>query len=330
MQRDMSFALRSLKKSARTSRWFALFPCGLGIGLTTNVYSTKWAMVFRDLPAAANAKSLVMIEKPVSYYYVEQFREQKNLVAGVSAFQTGIRFNVTFQGDLNAKPERVFGQLVSPDYFSTLGVQPQRGHVLNLKFDRSGDAPSVVITDRFWRNRLNASPDAVGQILRLNGQIATIVGITPHDFNGALDDPAASPTEIFVPVTVPASLAPELANDVLRQRNAREFVALICLAPHVTIESAEAGLDAVTRNLDVAGSFFASAHRQCQARKLNSLRNSTARSSRIKTCDRRIFYCADGIGDDARLRESRQHANCTRSQSPKRIGNSSGHRRQPF
>jgi putative ABC transport system permease protein len=249
MQRDMSFALRSLKKSPGFAL-VCIISMGLGIGLTTNVYSTKWAMVFRDLPAAANAKSLVMIEKPVSYYYVEQFREQKNLVAGVSAFQTGIPFNVTFQGDLNAKPERVFGQLVSPDYFSTLGVQPQRGHVLNPAFDRSGDAPSVVITDRFWRNRLNASPDAVGQILRLNGQIATIVGITPHDFNGALDDPAANPTEIFVPVTVPASLAPELANDVLRQRNAREFVALICLAPHVTIESAEAGLDAVTRNLD--------------------------------------------------------------------------------
>jgi predicted permease len=46
------------------------------------------------------------------------------------------------------------------------------------------------------------------------------------------------------------TLAPELANDALHQRNAKQFLAIICLAPNVTIESAEAGLDAVTRNLD--------------------------------------------------------------------------------
>ncbi len=87
---------------------------------------------------------------------------------------------------MNAKPERVFGQLVSPDYFSVLGVQPQRGRVLSPELDKPGDAPVVVISDRFWRNRLNSSPNALGQILRLNGQIATIVGITPKNFNGAL------------------------------------------------------------------------------------------------------------------------------------------------
>ena len=220
---------------------------GLGIGLTTNVYSSKWAILYRNLPAAANAPNLVMPDKPVSYYYVEQFREQKSLFAGVAAFQSGIPFNVTFQGGINSMPERVYGQLVSPDYFSVLGVQPQRGRLLSAALDRAGDAPAVVITDRFWRNRLNSSPEAVGQILRLNGQIATIVGITPKDFNGAL---AVFASELFVPITASASLAPELANDVLHQRNAREFMAMMCLAPGVTIDSAEAALDTITRNLD--------------------------------------------------------------------------------
>ena len=249
MRRDMRYALRALIKSPGFAL-VGIISMGLGIGLTTNVYSSKWELLFRDLPAAANAKKLVMPQKPVSYYYIEQFRDQKNLFAGVAAFQTGVAFNVNFQGDVNAKPERVFGQLVSADYFSVLGVQPQRGRVLSAKLDKPGDAPMVVISDRFWRNRLNSSPEAVGQILRLNGQIATIVGITPKNFNGALDDPGVSPTELFVPVTAPAALAPELANDVLHQRNAREFLAMICLAPGVTIESAEAGLDAITRHLD--------------------------------------------------------------------------------
>jgi macrolide transport system ATP-binding/permease protein len=246
MRGDMRYALRALLNSPGFAL-VGILSMGLSIGLTTNVYSSKWALLFRDLPAAANAPNLVMPEKPVSYYYIEQFREQKNLFAGVAAFQIGVPFNVTFPGAENAKPQRIFGQLVSSDYFAVLGVQPERGRVLSPVLDKPGDAPVVVITDRFWRAHLHASPDALGQILRLNGQIATIVGITPREFNGAF---SINPAELFVPTTVPAALAPELANDVLHQQNAKEFLAMMCLAPGVTIDSAEAALDAITRRLD--------------------------------------------------------------------------------
>jgi predicted permease len=246
MRQDMRYALRAMIKSPGFAL-VGIISLGLGMGVTTYVYNTKFQVVFRDLPAAANAQRLVMPERLVSYYYIEQYREQKSLFTGVAAFQTGVPFNVTFQSDVGAKPERVFGQLVSADYFSVLGVAPQRGRVLSPDLDKPGDAPVVVISDRFWRNRLNSSPDAVGQTLRLNGQPATIVGITPRDFHGAL---SINPSEIFVPITAPAALAPELANDVLHQRTAKEFLALICLAPGATIDSAEAALDATTRHLD--------------------------------------------------------------------------------
>ncbi|HWX54304.1 MAG TPA: ABC transporter permease [Verrucomicrobiae bacterium] len=246
MRRDTRYALRAMIKSPGFAL-VGIVSMGLGMGLTTMVYNSKWQLISRELPAAANAKRLVMAEKPVSYYYIEQYRDQTSLFTGVAAFQTGIPFNVTFQGDVNAKPERVFGQLVSADYFSVLGVPAQSGRVLSPDLDKPGNAPVVVISDRFWRNRLNSSANALGQTLRLNGQPATIVGITPKDFNGAL---SINPTELFVPITAPAVLAPELANDVLHQRNAREFLALICLAPGVNPESAEAALDAITRHLD--------------------------------------------------------------------------------
>jgi macrolide transport system ATP-binding/permease protein len=246
MRGDIRYALRALLKSPGFAL-VGIISMGLSVGLTTNIYSTKWAMLFRDLPAAANAPNLVMPEKPVSYYYIEQFREQKSLFAGVAAFQIGVPFNASFQGTENAKPQRILGQLVSPDYFAVLGVQPQLGRVLSPALDKPGDGPVVVITDRFWRNHLNSSPEAIGQILRLNGQIATIVGITPKEFNGAF---SIIPADLFVPTTAPAALAPELANDVLHQRNAKEFLAMMCLAPGVTIDSAEAALDAITRRLD--------------------------------------------------------------------------------
>jgi predicted permease len=249
---DIRYAWRGLRKSPGFAL-VGIVSMGLGIGLTTNVYSSKWQVLFRELPAA-NAKDLVMFQEsadgdlaPVSYYYVEQYRQQKKLFTGAAAFQTGVPFNTTFQDDVTAKPQRIYGQLVSADYFSVLGVQPQQGRVLSPELDKAGDAPVVVITDRFWRNRLNSSPDAVGQVLHLNGQPAIIVGITPKGFNGAL---SINPSELFVPITAPAALAPELANDVLHQRHAKEFLAILCMAPGVTVDSAEAALDAITRRLD--------------------------------------------------------------------------------
>jgi macrolide transport system ATP-binding/permease protein len=246
MRRDFRYAARALVRSPGFAL-VGIVSLGIGMGVTTMLYDSKWQLISRDLPGAANAKRLVMAEKPVSYYYVEQYRDQKTLFAGVAALQTGIPFNVIFENDVNSRPERVFGQLVSADYFSVLGVRPQRGRVLSPGVDKPGDAAVVVISDRFWRNSLNSSPDAVGQTLLLNGQPATIVGITPKDFNGAL---GVNPAELFVPITAPAALAPELANDVLHQRNAKEFLAVMCLAPGVGMESAEAALDAITRRLD--------------------------------------------------------------------------------
>jgi macrolide transport system ATP-binding/permease protein len=244
IRRDLRYAMRALIKSPGFAL-VGIISLGIGMGVTTSVAGRAWAHLFRDLPGATNSQELVMPQNPVSYYTIEQYRAQKSLFAGAAAFQNGVPFNVAFQA--NAKPERVFGQLVSPEYFSVLGVKPQRGRVLDPEIDQPGNAPVVVITDRFWRNRLNSSPDTLGQTLRLNGQTATIVGITPKDFRGALP---TVPTELFVPVTVPAALAPELANDVLHKRDAKAFQAMLRLAPGVTIESAEAGLDTVTRHIE--------------------------------------------------------------------------------
>src|SRR5579864_1665699 len=177
MRHDMRYSRRALLKSPGFAL-VGIISIGLAIGLTTVVYSSELQTLFRGLPGAANAEQLVMPEKSVSYYYVEQYREQKNLFAGVAAFQNGVPFNVALQDEANAKPERVFGQLVSPDYFSVLGVLAQPGRVFNAALDKQGHAPVVVISDRFWRNRLNSSPESVGQVIRVNGQTATIVGIT--------------------------------------------------------------------------------------------------------------------------------------------------------
>ncbi|HEY2855269.1 MAG TPA: ADOP family duplicated permease [Gemmatimonadaceae bacterium] len=245
IQRDARYAVRALIASPGFAL-VGILSIGIGIGLTTMVYDSRWQLISRPLPGAANAEQLVMPDKPVSYVTIEQFRAQTGLFAGVAALETPVRFSVLLPGDASAKAQRVFGQLVSPDYFRVLGVRAQAGRVMSAELDKPGDAAAVVISDRFWRARLDASPNAIGQMLRLNGQPAVIVGITPRDFSGALPLTAA---EMFVPVTVPSALAPELSNDVLHQQDAKEFLAIMRLQPGVGLESAESALDAMVQRL---------------------------------------------------------------------------------
>ncbi|MGA9985380.1 MAG: ADOP family duplicated permease [Acidobacteriaceae bacterium] len=245
MQRDLPYAVRALVKSPGYAV-VGIVSMGLGIGLTTNVYTQQWVLMTRPLAGVASPKQLVTAETPASYPYIEQYREQKELFAGVAAVENLVQFNVGLPGQ-SGRPERVYGQLVSPDYFSVLGMEAQRGRLLNADLDKTGGMPAVVISDRFWRSRMNADPDAIGQTVKLNGQNATIVGVTPRKFDGAL---SPNPSEIFVPITVPATLAPELGNDVLHQRTAKDFQMLMRLAPGITIDTAEAALDGITRRLD--------------------------------------------------------------------------------
>ncbi|MFZ0274341.1 MAG: ADOP family duplicated permease [Acidobacteriaceae bacterium] len=245
MRQDLPYAVRTLLKSPGFAL-VGILSMGLGIGLTTSVYSSSWAVMTRPLAGATQPNRLVTAESPVSYPYIERYREQKDLFAGVAAVENTVEFNVALPGE-SGKPQRFFGQLVSPDYFSVLGMEAQRGRLLRAATDKPGGAPVVVLSDRLWRSRFHADPDIAGQTIRLNGQNATIVGVAPGKFDGAL---TVNPAELFVPITVPAALAPELGNDVLHQPSARDFQMLMRLAPGVTIDSAEAALDGITRRLD--------------------------------------------------------------------------------
>ena len=187
----------------------------------------------------------------VSYPYFEHYRDdQRTLFTGVAAYQGPVPFNVSLAGATAAsitKAERIFGHIVSPEYFSVIGVRAARGRTFDPQIDKPGNAPVVFLSDRFWRERMNQDAGAVGRSIRVNGQTATIIGIGPEDFLGVVP---ISPAEIFVPTTSPAAMVPELAGDTLHQPASKFFSALVRLAPGVTLKSAEAALDTVTRRLD--------------------------------------------------------------------------------
>jgi hypothetical protein len=118
--------------------------------------------------------------------------------------------------DAKRRDQRVYGQLVSPDYFSVPAWTRREGESSAPIWTRP--APSRPWSSATATGPAASNPDAIGQTIHLNGQPATIVGITPRKFDGAL---TVNPAELFVPTTVSARLAPELGNDVLHNRNAK-------------------------------------------------------------------------------------------------------------
>jgi predicted permease len=243
MRRDLGYALRTLAKS----RGFAavgIISLGIGIGVSATAFTEFFTLIFKDVPGTRDPNALAMMQG-VSFPYFEHIRDQHDLFAGAAAFKLAVPYNISLQG-ANAKAERVFGQIVSPEYFAVAGIVAARGRVFDPQIDKPGSAPVVFLSDRFWRTRMDSDPDAIGRTIRVNGQAATIIGIGPKDFLGIVP---IIQSEVFVPTTAPASMVPELAGDIIH-KNEKAFVVLLRFAPGVAISSGEAGLDALVRHLD--------------------------------------------------------------------------------
>lgn len=65
-----------------------------------------------------------------------------------------------------------------------LGVAPTLGRFFRSEEDHPGGAVVAVISHRLWGSRFGGAPDVIGQSIRVNGQPATIVGVTPPGFAG--------------------------------------------------------------------------------------------------------------------------------------------------
>jgi putative ABC transport system permease protein len=76
--------------------------------------------------------------------------------------------------------------LVSENYFSVLGVKPERGRAFDdMSASELAASPAVLISENYWQRRFSGDPAVLGKSIRLNGALFTIsrLAVAEHDFD---------------------------------------------------------------------------------------------------------------------------------------------------
>ena len=241
--RDIRYGVRQLRHNPLFTT-VAIATLAIGIGANTAVFTLLDQLVLRLLPVK-DPSHLVMIwadgpnfgnnngNRVVSYPFCQDLRKSPALESVMCFYNT--REAVTIDGNT----ESLDVELVSGNYFETLGVKPALGRVFSSVADDQvwSGSPSIVLSYRFWQERFGADPQVIGKKILVNNYPMEIVGVSAAGFAGA--DPAQSPH-----LRIPLLMLPVLPTDgeSLTDRNSHWLQAFARLSPGFTNTSASAAL----------------------------------------------------------------------------------------
>jgi predicted permease len=216
----------------------AVLTLALGIAASTTVFSWVDSVLLHPYPGVENAGQLMAFETTTasgdhvenSYLDYRDYRDHLKTVSGLAMF-VPLAMNM---GESD-RAEKVWGMMVTGDYFDVLGVKAEMGRLFlkEENADKPGGFPVVVISHQLWRTRFHSDPQIAGKTVHLNRQAMTIVGVAPPDFRGTFPGMAFD-------MWVPAVMQPQLQHLdlMLRDRQTRQLYGLARLAPGVTVEQA--------------------------------------------------------------------------------------------
>jgi len=251
---DLRFGLRMMVRNPGFT-WVAVLTLAVGIGATTTAFTWINAVLLQPLSGVADPSRLVTVETvtsngewvPNSYPDFIDFRDRMKsfdgiAVSHISAFSVGKEDHA----------ERVWGELVSGNFFSVLGVQPEAGRLfLPAEFaDAPGKFPIAVISDRYWRSHYGADASIVGKTIRINQHELTIVGVASPEFHGSIPVTAF---DLWVPYMEQPALN-GVQEWMLRDRHNRNMLGIARVKQGVTIEQARLELKALADRMAVANS----------------------------------------------------------------------------
>jgi predicted permease len=233
----------------------AVLVLALGIGANTAIFSLVNAFLLKPVQIH-KAEELVGLysrdtAKPdnyraFSYPNFADLRGQGGVFASLAAHNLAM-VGLT-EGD---STRRLFADLVSSNYFDTVGVRLFRGRVFTAEEERPGSAvPVVIVSYPFWK-RHGADAAMLGRQLRINGRWFTVVGITPEGFTGTT---ALISAELYAPLGVYEALINDFDNHnrALAARDNHCLMALARLRPRTTLAAADAQLTGVSAAMQKA------------------------------------------------------------------------------
>ena len=248
--RDVRFGNRILVKSPGFAT-VAVLSLALAIGASTTVFSVANAVLFRDLPVEEPGR-LVSVHRTRnggisssshSYPNYLEFNKQTDVFSGVAAYCSFVPANLG--GD---DPQRVWGQLVSGNYFSVLGVEAIAGRTIVPEENEDPGAHSVmVISYELWRNQFNSDRGVVGRTVLLSGHPFTVVGVAPQGFWGVS---LGLTPQFWAPIMMREELMPGRdGQDILSNRGSNWLDVIGGLNEDVSEQEAQASIDLLATRL---------------------------------------------------------------------------------
>ncbi|MEP7384768.1 MAG: ABC transporter permease, partial [Gemmatimonadota bacterium] len=214
---DAGYALRVLRRTPVFTA-IAIFVIALGSGAVTTIFSAMNAIVLRPLPGTTDAGRLIGIDRrtsddvegvSASYEYWDFLRRNSRTLAGVGAWS-----KATFTVSSGGEGRTVYGNLVSGNYFTVLGVRAVLGRFFVPEEDATPMShPVIVISHSLWSTHFAGDSGIVGRTVRVSGLPYTVIGVAPREFHGVF-----SPilVDAWVPLMMQQQLRPnrDLQHDL--------------------------------------------------------------------------------------------------------------------
>ena len=183
---DMRYSLRLLAKRPGFTL-VAVITLALGIGANAAIFSLVNTALLRPLPVAEpgqivslNNVSDYRMFPTFSYPNYKDFRDRNEVFSGLVGYSF-TPLSLSHDG-IN---ERLWGYVVTGNYFEVLGVNAVLGRVITTDDDQlPGAHPVSVISYKCWQRRFGGDSNVIGKSIIVNGRSYTIIGVAPQGFDG--------------------------------------------------------------------------------------------------------------------------------------------------
>lgn len=244
---DIRFGFRQLVKKPGFAV-LAIISMALGIGANTSIFSLVDTALLRPL-AVKEPSQLVELYGTLhngaewslqSYPNYKEYRDRNTVFSGLSVYRV-----VVSSLTVNNSSQRVWGYLVSGNYFDVLGVKPMLGRSFLPEEDQTPDShPVAVISYNCWQRRFGGDPAVVGKTVQFNTRPFTVIGVAPKGFIGT---EVAYDPEMFVPVMMAKTIEP--GSTWLEKRDSNNLFTVGRLKSGVSFAQAKPALETLTAKL---------------------------------------------------------------------------------